>query len=518
MPSAFLLTVRFLDPVPAFHGRGDGGEPEWPPSPLRLFQALVCAAAGRWRDSQLADYAFPALRWLEQQREPTIVAPDIQPERTGFRMDVPNNAGDLVTAAWARGSDDAKFSSLNVEKDVLPTRLLGGDSIHYIWDLPEEVPDQVRGYLETIAACTRSITHLGWGVDMVAANAKVVPDATAIKGNIWRPMPSGGTPLRVPLEGTLEGLQERHGKFLNRLTGKAFAPVPPLSNFHTVGYFCPTGASDKPAAARPCVAFSILTTDAGGFRPYDTVRRFATVAGMVRHAAAVAAETSGWAKEKIATFIQGHGEAKEGQATSDDRLMFLPLPSITPFQVESIRRVLVVGPPGSDITRIRQLLGGAELTRKGADEPEAMLSLIPQSDRNVTHYTKSTHAWSTVTPVMLPGYDDPDGLRRKLKERDGKSAAEQKHLLDRLDRRILGLLRDAFIQAGWAADLIAQCGIEYRSVGFRAGVDLASKYELPPLHFPRFHVRVTFPQSVRGPLAVGAGRYRGLGLFAAEEN
>ena len=146
-----------------------------------------------------------------------------------------------------------------------------------------------------------------------------------------------------------------------------------------------------------------------------------------------------------------------------------------------------------------------------------MLSLIPLSDRTVTQYIKNARIWSTVTPVMLPGYDDPDGLRRKLKERDGKSAAEQKHLLDRLDRRIISLLRDAFVQAGWAPDRIAQCGIEYRSVGFRAGVDLASKYVLPPLHFPRFHVRVTFPQSIRGPLVVGAGRYRGLGLFAAEE-
>ena len=161
MPSVYCLTVNFLDPVPAFHGRGDGGEPEWPPSPLRLFQALVCAAAGRWREGPLADYALPDLRWLELQREPTIIAPDIQPERTSFRMYVPNNAGDLVTAAWARGYDEAKFASLNVEKDILPTRLLGGDAIHYLWELPGVVPDSVLGFLETLSAATRSITHLG---------------------------------------------------------------------------------------------------------------------------------------------------------------------------------------------------------------------------------------------------------------------------------------------------------------------------------------------------------------------
>ena len=67
MSSIFCLTVRFLDPVPTFHGRGDGSEPEWPPSPLRLFQALVAASAARWPGSHFGDYAAPALKWLEAQ-------------------------------------------------------------------------------------------------------------------------------------------------------------------------------------------------------------------------------------------------------------------------------------------------------------------------------------------------------------------------------------------------------------------------------------------------------------------
>ena len=35
---------------------------------------------------------------------------------------------------------------------------------------------------------------------------------------------------------------------------------------------------------------------------------------------------------------------------------------------------------------------------------------------------------------------------------------------------------------------------------------------------PRYHVRVTWPVPVRGPLCLGAGRYYGMGLFAAEES
>ncbi|HEV3440895.1 MAG TPA: type I-U CRISPR-associated protein Csb2, partial [Gemmata sp.] len=71
MSNVLCITVRFLDPMPQFHGRADGGEPEWPPSPLRLFQALVDAAASRWRDLRFDDYAKPFLRWLEKQAPPT---------------------------------------------------------------------------------------------------------------------------------------------------------------------------------------------------------------------------------------------------------------------------------------------------------------------------------------------------------------------------------------------------------------------------------------------------------------
>ena len=104
------------------------------------------------------------------------------------------------------------------------------------------------------------------------------------------------------------------------------------------------------------------------------------------NAAAEAARLAGWDKRRVTSFILGHGDGDSGQATTDDRLMFVPLPSITPLKVESIRRVLVVGPPGSDIARIRQFLSGAELMEEGRPDPVAMLSFIPQSDRNVSHY------------------------------------------------------------------------------------------------------------------------------------
>jgi CRISPR-associated protein Csb2 len=62
MSMHLILTVRFLDRY--FHGRTDGDAPEWPPSPMRLFQGLVAAAARLGR-GEPDGRAVAAFRWLE---------------------------------------------------------------------------------------------------------------------------------------------------------------------------------------------------------------------------------------------------------------------------------------------------------------------------------------------------------------------------------------------------------------------------------------------------------------------
>jgi CRISPR-associated protein Csb2 len=529
MSNILRITVRFLDSEPAFHGRRDGGESEWPPSPLRLFQALVDAAANRWRELQFNEYAKPALAWLQRLPSPAIIAPTHH-VGTPFRLSVPNNDLDSPAAVWARGAEPVKPHrpvDLRTMKTVQPSRLrIGngekGDAIHYFYPLP---PGGCP-HLEVLQTATRSVTHLGWGIDMVAADADVISEADAAKlpGHRWRVVPAGGVPLRVPKAGTLDDLLRKHAAFLGRLSNEGFKPVPPLSCFNVVGYSSPTVA--LPTPVRPIAAFEIHRTiedqekeeNAGKskFRPFHHVRRVATVAGMVRYATAAVARRVGWAEEDVQGRIEGHGNGDNGQATSDDRLLYLPLPSITPNGVSGIRRVLVVGPPGFDLAPLRRRLNGEELIDEDSKRPVAMLSGIPVTDRNVTRFLGPATTWSTVTPVILPGYDDPDGLRAKLKVRN-TTAEEQQNLLGRLDARILALIWKAFYQAGWTADGLAGAEVEYRAVGWFRGLDLAKNYDLPPLRFPRYHLRIRFSRPVAGPVVIGAGRYRGLGVFAREE-
>src|SRR5205814_1521644 len=151
---------------------------------------LVCAAANRWREPHFKEYAVPALCWLEQLGSPMIVAPVGRKASAAYRLYVPNNAADLVAAAWARGSSDASIAEHRVEKDVRPTRLVGGNAVHFLWPVRDSSQPEVSGMIAAISAAARSITHLGWGIDMVAGNASLnsVEEAEQLPGERWRPV------------------------------------------------------------------------------------------------------------------------------------------------------------------------------------------------------------------------------------------------------------------------------------------------------------------------------------------
>lgn len=490
MPNNFHLKVKLLDAV--FHGRGDAGKPEWPPSPLRLFQALLAAAASHWREPQFSELVVPALEWLEQLQPPAIVAAVGKPASAAYRLYVPNNAADLVAAAWSRGNTDASVAEHRVEKDVRPTRLIGGDSVHYLWDLPESVPDEVAGYLETLAAAARSVTHLGWGVDIVAANAKVVSadETTKLHGQVWRPGSMGGTPLRTPITGTLAALVHRHGRFLARLAAEAFQPVPPLSAFRVVGY---RRATDP--LARPFVAFKLLHPEHDRFA-YFSATAANCVAAMTRHAAADAAKHQ--PREWVVSYVHGHRTAGDDMKP---RFSYLPLPSIEPrgeraHVVGAVRRVVVaelIENPKSHLLWARQMLPGQFLIDEESKNKRAMLAPLNDNDNVVRRYTGSSETWATVSPVVLPGSDE------------GKFAKAEK------------LFFKAFRHAGYSPEALAE--FDFRNVSFWPGGDLALRFQRPNYLkngcWSVYHVRLRWKQSIKGPLAIGAGRHCGLGIFAA---
>lgn len=518
-PSSLCVSVRFL--TSSYHGRGDGSEPEWPPSPLRLYQALVSAAAGRWNERGRIEKARASLLWIEKQTAPRIVAAKVF-KGTNYRSYVPDNIGDNAAGSWSRGNPDAMIK--RTEKDIQPLRLFSGNAVHYVWSMKGNEPE-LEPCKEMLIETVRSITHLGWGVDMVVADARFLDDLEIqkLEGELWQPGTEGGRKLlRTPLEGTLEDLEHRYKAFLERLRPDRFSPVPPLTTFKMVAY---AGSKDFPQA--PIAAFSLLKADASGLRAFDPVRNGMRVAGMLRHAAG---NVSG--QGAFADAVMGHGEEGSG------RVAFVPLPTIE-FRgngkaeiIGSVRRALLIGVRGfqeGEVLRLAQGIASEPLREEDSGEEVALLSRLPNSDPRVARYIRSAAIWATVTPMILPGFDDPRGYRKRLnaaaKGGEILNSEIQADLLRKLDERTEGLIRKAIVQGGFSEEMARWAIVEWSGTGFWPGVDLASRYSVPEKlrRYRRVHVRIRWqdndgnPVEPLGPICLGSGRFVGLGLFAPQD-
>jgi CRISPR-associated protein Csb2 len=539
MAWSLALSFRFLDP--RFHGRRDGGEPEWPPSPLRAFQALIAAAATMHRGRSVPEGIIAALGWLERAcaSPPSIVAPARLPYGAGYRLSVPNNAVDLVGKAWSAGNysmkGDANPATHRAMKTVRPTRFREGNTVHFLFRLSNPPSREEAAHVEALGAIARNVVALGWGIDLVAARASVLLDVEveALEGERWLAGASRKRRLRVPTSGTLQELMRRHRAVLGRIHGDIWRPPPAFTHFELRSYRRPGDVEERAWAA-----FTLrVPTDASRFRPFDPVRETAIVAGRLRHATHEAALASGpptWPEAQIASFVLGHGEARGDTHAPPGRRRFayLPLPTIHARgsgaeRSGAIRRVLLTtfsDDCDGEVGWAEMALAGRELVDETTNAPVALLEpLGSEGDAVLSRYVppRGASAWASATPVVLPGYDDPKHLRRRLAK--GVGAEEQHRLVAQLDRRVDSLLRRAIVHAGVAEDFARNSAIAWQPAGLFPGVEHARRYCVPShlARFPRLHVRILWrdgagnPASLPGPLCIGGGRFFGFGLFAA---
>lgn len=466
--------------------------PEWPPSPLRLFQAMVANGVGRSRDSDSLDATLSALRWLEALPAPDILAPSValnaKGDRrvNGYRSYVPDNIGDKVARSWAAGRE-ASLGDYRTEKDIRSV-LLDGELVVYRYMADTA---GLESHLAAVRGAMRSLTHVGWGIDMVVGDAQVDAAPTEPNAEHWVPLRSGEASLRRPVPGTLEALERRHGDFLRRFAMQdTFVPVGPLGVYAQQPYARTTYVPERPVAA-----FRLVEPLSGDRLSLEPERRARDVSAWLRHRAGQVAE--GWPYSDTRGLIYGHGDA-EGSA---DRISYIPIPTVLPprnprgkWHVGDIARVLLTGPVGreAEVLWLRDQLLGTDL--QWADRAVATLEFLPEQDWVLGRYLpqKGATTWTTVTPVVLPGFDD--GVDKKTEK----------------------LIRKALRQAGLGEELSEQAKLDWGAAGFLPGLRHAHAYAAPDkVAGPQVHVLASFPRPVRGPLAIGSGRHRGLGTFVA---
>ncbi len=469
------ITVRWLDD--RYHGLlSREGPPEWPPSPFRLFQALV---AGGARDGKLGSEVEQSLDWLESLPAPLIVAPRSRCGQIVTRF-VPNNDGDRVPERQKRLTG----------KTSRPTILLGVPEIHYLWPIDGADPRAV-GAIEA----SRCLSCFGWGIDMAYGDGRMLDseEIAVLQGVRWYPKPGISREdglLRVPIGGSLMDLSNAHQSALNRIEhGKPLRTVDKPRIFDQVYYT----SAERPVG-RPCEVFALRTASDDTYRYAHA--KLMHIAGMTRRASIKAMKyaPSGMSEDWVKSFVAGH--RKEGE-NDHKQFSYIPLSSIGNEHSDAmIRRVMIAAPLGCDaeLRHLAEQLDGIQLQPEGGGEGPFLDRL--GSDWVVSQYLGPSTAWASVTPVILPGHDDH------------KPAKTVKII----EKALLQSGIEQGCQFTWSAlPNFNNCLAAHKSSG-------KSVSYFRPDHLKTLtavHIRLTFRYPVAGPLSIGAGRHCGLGVLAA---
>lgn len=468
------ISVSFLDSL--FHGKGDD-RPEWPPSPMRLFQALIAGARTGCRESDWSIEKVNAFRWLESRPPPIIMVPKAHPASPHVFF-VPDNVSDKVFDRAGR----------LISKVSRPHQLRDENTMHYLWPMHDVDMAIGERHAEILCREARNLMALGWGIDQAAGNGRILTevDVATLSGLQWRPWVvhrPGEQTWRVPTKGSLDDLERVHKSFMERVYTKQY--LDPVRCFSSVCYVPRNTISPR--------SFAVFELPAGiAFRQEDTAKVGVMLRSLaIRGAKGDTHEFPGGSE----SYVAGHAGQ---QRQTPPRFSYLPLPTIAHQYADGmIRRLLIAEPYSGDGSHARwaqgRLLSATLRDEKGNDRGALHNLWRRESKSMARRYVDEALAWCSVTPVILPGHDD------------GKHAKAEK--------LFLGALRQADIPVEAIAD------ITLRKAPFWPGSQHPREYFLPDYlrGLSGWHVRLVFHDPVPGPLAIGAGRHLGLGLLAQVE-
>lgn len=520
------LGIRYLNGFVAAARPDNRDSAEWPPHPGRVFMALVAAHFQTGMDAAERE----ALEWLEGDHEPrpapAIRAPSALP-RAMVGHYVPVNDEKV----WKKKQENDKPPPpLQSAPGIMRTRQersfarawLDDETAYIVWqDL--QPPERIRRALEQLCAKVTRVGHSSSLVQMWVADAKEagepnwVPDDE--RAEIY---------LRVVGPGTVQELERRYRredieefdalrlaaedgsnraaqKMARKALKEKFQDKPPtqlrpeLTNYQGYAHPAPVGEVSTVAgsAFSPHLIVFTLKPNQGPYRQLDLLCVLA-VATRWREALLTVANDLPESARRVLT-----GHDRDGAPLSEPHLAFLPLAFVGHPQADGhllgMGLALPNGLPPDErrdvlrvVGRVRQLtlgrLGVWELQREASERPP--WNLHPEawtgSRDGATH-------WSTVTPVAFDRHPKAKDRAEYQREVAGMIAAACESI--RLPRP-----REVIVT----------------SVSAHLGV--------PPAHaFPRIrrkddserrhtHAILVFERPIRGPILLGAGRYRGYGL------
>lgn len=518
-----LLTGRYV--ACAFNDRDRA---EWPPHPARVFSALVAAL----HEGEASEPERGALRWLETLPPPALCfSPASVRDLKVFYVPVNDKAltdKATVSNAWAKvlASDqtpkqkakaEARLSEAYVKagerqaklpKDVRevvdhllpPTRTKQPRTFPsvtpeepVVWLCWEAEPDPLVA--DGLRSLLRRMVRLGHSSSMVAAC--IVDDAAPEPTLV--PDSEGPQVLRWVGPGQLAALEALHA-------------AAPYSEQRVMPYVV---ARYRRAGPRVETVHSTFASDFIALRrvagPRLPVLATEHVADAVRKALMAHAE------DPRAPLLSGHDSG--GGPLQDDHLAVVPLPFVDARHATGdLLGVALVPPAGcsrDDLRPLHVALGRWEasfgergdgprcqltLSRLGKCVLERSLDPSPLHNLRETTWSRPSQQWVSVTPILLDRH--PGSLR------DAKPSARRR-AVRRANETIVAACERIGLPAPERIELLLDPPVRGTEPAPRFAAHRRGRED----HRPLVHVRLTFPQPVAGPVLLGAGRYRGLGLL-----
>lgn len=501
--SALVLHVRLHDG--RYHGEGD-----WPPSPARLFQALV---AGAGLGGLLGNDEREALRWLEKQAAPIIAAPRAWQSPRGVLFYMPNNDSDRIEG------DPLKMAKIRTATKVFRPHFFDPEvPFVYAWPLAGAPGDE--GFARVICSLAENLYQLGRGIDMAWAWGELLEEErldellAAHPGRVFRPSAGGsGTVLPSPCPGALESLERRYRTYGERFRyvkdGKAIKVVfrqPPRPRFRPAAYESPP--------SRAVYELRDATAEAA-FAPWPLTRIADLVVRLRDGAVGRLKRVLPARSAEIDRVLVGRKPDGTNDGPPEDRVRIIPLPSIGHVHADrEIRRVLVEVPPTCPLRAddVHWAFSGLDVIHAETGEIHAVLTRT-DDDAFLRHFglevERPHRVWRTVTPAALP-----EGARRRridpARKREEPKGGDERA---REQARAAGAVRQALRHAGVGANVEAIRVQREPFEGKGARVEpfaVGTRFAKERL----WHVEIRFAEPVTGPLVIGDGRFLGLGVMA----
>jgi CRISPR-associated protein Csb2 len=460
---AVTITVTLLTGGYDAASADDRERAEWPPHPARLFCALRAAAR---TESDLA-----ALRWLETQPAPTVLASELLAEQRRQTYVVTNR----VEKSGGSQSHLGRTNQLKSRTRAVPVDA----TVTVLWS-----SDADERVVSSLDAMSRRIPYLGrsTGVALVAASACALGSESAAGGGrvVFEPcdLVDADTVMRVPYPGYLDALDEQFD---------ADRPAWEVSRSaayrrQTTGN---TTVEPAPAAASPYAEVFVLRFRGLAPQPQLTVAMTQALRSRVLKAAG----------HDAPGVLHGHGVPGRPHAA------FLALPDVGHRNADGHLLGLAVAVPelsaADRVAVARAVLGLRDTANDGVitlTVPEVgRVELEYRSDLTrpfgllPKRWQRSSTRWTSATPLVLDRY--PKG--------DAGVTDEVRRCL-----RTVGLPEPVEVRVS--------------AQPLQPGAARLRPSDLPEKARGKLyrHVEMTFDRPIAGPVIAGAGRYLGVGLFA----